>query len=105
MDIWQPRGRRRTVQRHGRDPDRRRFRYGLTALWGGAVANLAWAATGVLPRKFFGYLKPGSGTPTYTFLLIGGLAFVGAVLLYHIGNAYEPPASFSTSARFWRLWA
>jgi putrescine importer len=44
---------------------------------------------GVLPKKFFGYLKSGSSTPTYNILLIGGLAFLGAVLLNYIGSAYE----------------
>lgn len=65
------------------------FGSGLTGTLGAARLLFGMGRDGVLPRKFFGYLKPGSGTPTYNILLIGGLAFVGAVLLYHIGNAYE----------------
>ena len=44
---------------------------------------------GVLPKKFFGQLKPGSDTPTNNILLIGALAFLGAVLLNYIGSAYQ----------------
>jgi putrescine importer len=65
------------------------FGSGLTGTLGAARLLFGMGRDGVLPRKFFGYLKPGSGTPTYNILLIGGLAFSGAVLLYHIGNAYE----------------
>ena len=43
----------------------------------------------VLPKKFFGKLKPGTSTPTNNILLIGGLSFVGAVLLDRIGSAYQ----------------
>jgi hypothetical protein len=42
-----------------------------------------------LPRKVFGYLSPGSSTPTYNILIIGVLTFAGAVMLNSIGNAYE----------------
>jgi putrescine importer len=65
------------------------FGSGLTGTLGAARLLFGMGRDGVLPRKFFGYLKPGSGTPTYNILLIGGLAFSGAVLLYHLGNAYE----------------
>jgi putrescine importer len=65
------------------------FGSGLTGTLGAARLLFGMGRDGVLPRKFFGYLKPGSGTPTYNILLIGGLAFIGAVALYHIGNAYE----------------
>ena len=37
---------------------------------------------GVLPKRFFGYLKPGSN-------ILLRSRFVGAVLIYHMGNAYE----------------
>jgi len=43
----------------------------------------------VLPRKFFGHVKPGTSTPTYNILLIGVLSFVGAVLLNLSGSAYQ----------------
>ena len=65
------------------------FGSGLTGTLGAARLLFGMGRDGVLPRKFFGYLKPGSSTPTYNILLIGGLAFAGAELLYHIGNAYE----------------
>ena len=65
------------------------FGSGLTGTLGAARLLFGMGRDGVLPRKFFGYLKPGSSTPTYNILLIGGLAFVGAVLLNHIGSAYE----------------
>jgi putrescine importer len=65
------------------------FGSGLTGTLGAARLLFGMGRDGVLPRRFFGYLKPGSGTPTYNILLIGGLAFVGAVLLNRIGSAYE----------------
>ena len=65
------------------------FGSGLTGTLGAARLLFGMGRDGVLPRKFFGYLKPGSSTPTYNILLIGGLAFAGAVLLNHIGSAYE----------------
>ena len=65
------------------------FGSGLTGTLGAARLLFGMGRDGVLPKKFFGYLKPGSGTPTYNILLIGGVAFAGAELLYHIGNAYE----------------
>ncbi len=65
------------------------FGSGLTGTLGAARLLFGMGRDGVLPRKFFGYLKPGSGTPTYNILLIGGIAFAGAVLLNYIGSAYE----------------
>ncbi len=65
------------------------FGSGLTGTLGAARLLFGMGRDGVLPRKFFGYLKPGSSTPTYNILLIGGLAFTGAVLLNYIGSAYE----------------
>ncbi len=65
------------------------FGSGLTGTLGAARLLFGMGRDGVLPRKFFGYLKPGSSTPTYNILLIGALAFLGAVLLNHIGSAYE----------------
>src|SRR5579871_4569844 len=65
------------------------FGSGLTGTLGAARLLFGMGRDGVLPKKIFGHLKPGSSTPTYNILLIGGLAFAGAELLYHIGNAYE----------------
>src|ERR1700730_13100615 len=65
------------------------FGSGLTGTLGAARLLFGMGRDGVLPKKFFGYLKPGSSTPTYNILLIGGLAFLGAVLLDYIGSAYE----------------
>lgn len=65
------------------------FGSGLTGTLGAARLLFGMGRDGVLPRKFFGYLKPGSSTPTYNILLIGGIAFAGAVLLNSIGSAYE----------------
>jgi amino acid transporter len=65
------------------------FGSGLTGTLGAARLLFGMGRDGVLPRRFFGYLKPGSSTPTYNILLIGVLAYVGAVLLNYIGSAYE----------------
>src|SRR5437588_1998901 len=65
------------------------FGSGLTGTLGAARLLFGMGRDGVLPKKFFGQLKPGSNTPTNNILLIGGLAFVGAVLLNYIGSAYE----------------
>jgi putrescine importer len=65
------------------------FGSGLTGTLGAARLLFGMGRDGVLPKKFFGYLKPGSSTPTYNILLIGGIAFLGAVLLNSIGSAYE----------------
>jgi amino acid transporter len=65
------------------------FGSGLTGTLGAARLLFGMGRDNVLPKKFFGQLKPGTSTPTNNILLIGGLSFVGAVLLYHIGNAYE----------------
>jgi putrescine importer len=65
------------------------FGSGLTGTLGAARLLFGMGRDAVLPRKFFGTLKPGTSTPANNILLIGGLAFAGAVMLYHIGNAYE----------------
>jgi len=65
------------------------FGSGLTGTLGAARLLFGMGRDGVLPRKFFGRLKPGTSTPVNNILLIGVLAFAGAELLYHIGNAYE----------------
>jgi putrescine importer len=65
------------------------FGSGLTGTLGAARLLFGMGRDGVLPKKFFGQLKPGSNTPTNNILLIGGLAFLGAVLLNYIGSAYQ----------------
>ena len=65
------------------------FGSGLTGTLGAARLLFGMGRDGVLPRRIFGYLKPGSSTPTYNILLIGLLAFFGAVVLNRIGSAYE----------------
>lgn len=65
------------------------FGSGLTGTLGAARLLFGMGRDNVLPRKFFGKLKPGTSTPVNNILLIGGLSFVGAVLLNYIGNAFE----------------
>src|ERR1700751_1061623 len=65
------------------------FGSGLTGTLGAARLLFGMGRDNVLPKKFFGHLKPGSSTPTNNILLIGGLAFIGAVLLNRIGSAYQ----------------
>jgi putrescine importer len=65
------------------------FGSGLTGGLGAARLLFGMGRDNVLPRRVFGHLSPGSSTPTYNILIIGGLTFVGAVLLNSIGNAYE----------------
>ncbi len=65
------------------------FGSGLTGTLGAARLLFGMGRDNVLPKKFFGQLKPGSSTPTNNILLIGGIAFLGAVLLNRIGSAYE----------------
>jgi len=65
------------------------FGSGLTGGLGAARLLFGMGRDNVLPRRIFGYLSPGSSTPTYNILIIGALTFVGAVLLNSIGNAYE----------------
>lgn len=65
------------------------FGSGLTGGLGAARLLFGMGRDNVLPRRVFGYLSPGSSTPTYNILIIGALTFVGAVVLNSIGNAYE----------------
>ena len=65
------------------------FGSGLTGTLGAARLLFGMGRDGVLPKKFFGRLKPGTSTPVNNILLIGGLSFAGAVLLNSIGNAFE----------------
>jgi amino acid transporter len=62
---------------------------GLTGALGAAKLLFGMGRDGVLPRKVFGRLAPGTTTPTYNLLIIGVLTFAGAILLNRLGNAYE----------------
>jgi len=76
------------------------FGSGLTGTLGAARLLFGMGRDNVLPKGFFGKLKPGTSTPTNNILLIGGMSFVGAVLLYHIGNAYEHAAELLNFGAF-----
>src|ERR1700720_1743689 len=65
------------------------FGSGLTGTLGAARLLFGMGRDGVLPKKFFGQLTPGTSTPTNNILLIGGLSFIGSVMLNYIGSAYE----------------
>jgi len=65
------------------------FGSGLTGALGAARLLFGMGRDNVLPRRVFGYLSPGSSTPTYNILIIGLLTFGGAIALNRIGNAYE----------------
>jgi putrescine importer len=56
---------------------------------GAAKLLFAMGRDGVLPRKVFAHVHPVTKSPTYSILLIGVFAYVGAIVLSYIGNAYE----------------
>ena len=59
---------------------------GLSAQVGAARLLFGMGRDNVLPRRFFAYLDPKKNSPTFNILLIGVLAFTGALLLnYEIG--------------------
>ncbi len=76
------------------------FGSALTGGLGAARLLFGMGRDNVLPRKFFGYLSPSSSTPSYNLLLIGVLAFAGAVGLNYIGNAYEHAAELLNFGAF-----
>ena len=61
----------------------------LTGGLGAARLLFGMGRDGVLPRGFFAHLSPKSNTPTYNILLIGVVAWAGAVVLNYVGSAYE----------------
>jgi len=73
---------------------------GLTGGLGAARLLFGMGRDGVLPRKFFGHLHPNTSTPTYNILLIGFIAFAGAVTLNYVGNAYEHAAELLNFGAF-----
>jgi amino acid transporter len=65
------------------------FGSGLTGTLGAARLLFGMGRDNVLPKSFFGKLKPGTSTSSNNILLIGGLSFAGAVLLNYVGSAYQ----------------
>jgi putrescine importer len=65
------------------------FGSGLTGGLGAAKVLFGMGRDNVVPRRFFGYVTPGTSTPTYNIILIGLLSFGGTMMLNHVGNAYE----------------
>jgi putrescine importer len=65
------------------------FGSGLTGTLGAARLLFGMGRDGVLPKGFFGKLTPGTNAPTNNILLIGGISFIGSVMLNYIGSAYE----------------
>jgi putrescine importer len=61
----------------------------LTGALGAAKLLFAMGRDGVLPRRFFAHTHPVTKSPTYSILLIGGLAWCGAIVLSLVGDAYE----------------
>jgi len=82
------------------------FGSGLTGTLGAARLLFGMGRDGVLPKKFFGKLSARTNTPTNNILLIGGLSFVGAVLLNspwitrHGSGAYEHAAELLNFGAF-----
>lgn len=61
----------------------------LTGGLGAARLLFGMGRDGVLPRGFFAHLHSETNTPTYNIILIGVVAWIGAVALNYIGSAYE----------------
>ena len=61
----------------------------LTGGLGAARLLFGMGRDGVLPRGIFAHIHPETNTPTYNILLIGAIAYIGAISLNSIGNAYE----------------
>jgi len=73
---------------------------GLTGGLGAARLLFGMGRDGVLPRRFFAHLHPESNTPTYNVLLIGAVAYCGALALNSIGNAFEHTAELLNFGAF-----
>jgi amino acid transporter len=73
---------------------------GLTGGLGAARLLFGMGRDGVLPRKFFAHLHRQTNTPTYNILLIGLVAYAGAVALNYVGNAYEHAAELLNFGAF-----
>src|ERR1035437_4960847 len=73
---------------------------GLTGGLGAAWLLFGMGRDGVLPRRFFAHLHPESNTPTYNVILVGALAYCGALTLNAVGNAYEHTAELINFGAF-----
>jgi amino acid transporter len=73
---------------------------GLAGGLGAARLLFGMGRDGVLPRRFFAHLNPESNTPTYNILLIGAVAYCGALTLNYIGNAFEHTAELLNFGAF-----
>jgi amino acid transporter len=62
---------------------------GLTGALGAARLLFGMGRDNVLPTKIFGHVKTETNTPTYNILIIGVLAYGGAVGLGYLGNAFQ----------------
>ena len=64
----------------------------LLAQLGGGLAGVVGAARllfgmgrdNVLPRRIFAHLSPGTSTPSYNILIVGAIAFTGALALQYV---------------------
>jgi putrescine importer len=65
------------------------FGAGLACTLGAAKLLYGMGRDNVLPAKLFGYVAPGTSTPTYNIILVGVLSLIIAVLLDYVGNAYQ----------------
>lgn len=61
----------------------------LTGGLGAARLLFGMGRDGVLPPRFFAHLQPKTNTPTFNIVLIGAVAYFGAIALNYVGNAYE----------------
>lgn len=61
----------------------------LTGGLGAARLLFGMGRDGVLPRRIFAHLDPKTNTPTWNIVIIGAVAWLGAVTLNDIGSAYE----------------
>jgi amino acid transporter len=65
------------------------FGSALTGGLGAARLLYGMGRDNVLPRGIFGHLSPKTSTPSYSIMLIGLVAFGGAVGLNYTGHAYQ----------------
>lgn len=72
----------------------------LTGGLGAARLLFGMGRDGVMPRRIFAHLHPTRNTPTYNILLIGVIAYVGAISLNYIGNAFEHAAELLNFGAF-----
>ncbi len=61
----------------------------LTGGLGAARLLFGMGRDGVLPRRVFGNIRVETNTPAYNIVLVGVIAYCGAIALNSIGNAFE----------------